>query len=99
MNSFFVLVNCNIHCKVWDASKVPVYRLYVNDELFAERAWTWHNSYLKELLQIQAPAGLYQIKLHNLDTESSTINLNNVCIKQGAARILQNNYLEIQSCE
>jgi hypothetical protein len=99
MNSSFILVNCDVHCVSKTTHSTPVYRLYVNDELFAERSWLWNNAYLKELLQIQAPAGTYQIKLENLAKDLGDITMDNVCVKQGAARILENNYLEIQSCE
>lgn len=99
MSSCFVLVNCDVHCKRKDPANLPAYRLYVNDELFAERSWLWNNAYLKEMLQIQAPAGTYQIKLENLAKDLGDITMANVCVKRGAARILENNYLEIQSCE
>jgi hypothetical protein len=41
----------------------PTYRIYVNDELFAERTWIWTDEYLTELLQISAPPGVYQVRV------------------------------------
>lgn len=96
MNSSFVLVNCDIHCDPKDVTKSPVYRLYVNDELFAERAWAWTNVYLEELLQIAAPPGSYNIKLENATPDVGQVSMHNVRVKQGPAKVSNNNCLEIQ---
>ena len=96
MNSSFILVNCDVHCVSKTTHSAPVYRLYVNDELFAERSWLWDNSYIRELLQIQAPAGLYQIKLENTTPETGSMVIDNVCVKQGKASVLENHCVEIQ---
>ncbi len=61
MTKEFVHVVCNVYCK-WEGYP-PNYRVYVNDELFAERTWIWQNDiYLQEQLQIEAEPGEYQIR-------------------------------------
>jgi len=41
----------------------PTYRIYVNDELFAERTFDFTDAYLTEMLQIQAPIGTYTVRV------------------------------------
>ena len=65
MQTHFVQVDCDVDCE-WDQES-PRYRAYVNDELFAERTWIWQNEYLRECLQISAPAGLYKIHYRLVD--------------------------------
>ena len=60
MSKQFIRVLCNIDCE-WESFE-PIYRTYVNDELFAERAWRWTEHYLEELLQIEAEPGEYTIR-------------------------------------
>ena len=48
----FVRLLADVHCK-WQGLS-PIYRAYVNDELFAERTWIWTDCYLRECLQIEA---------------------------------------------
>ena len=59
MSKQFIRVLCNIDCE-WESFQ-PIYRTYVNDELFAERAWRWTEHYLEELIQIEAEPGEYTI--------------------------------------
>jgi hypothetical protein len=60
MSKQFIRVLCNIDCE-WESFQ-PIYRTYVNDELFAERTWRWTEHYLEELLQIEAEPGEYTIR-------------------------------------
>ena len=53
METVFVKAKFDIDCD-WEGL-APVYRIYVNDELFAERTYTWVDQYLTEILQIEAP--------------------------------------------
>ena len=55
MNKKFVRVLADIKCE-WEGLD-PIYRVYVNEELFAERTWIWGDSYLEEMLQIEAMPG------------------------------------------
>ena len=50
----------NVYCD-WEGLP-PDYRVYVNDELFAERTYVWTGCYLEEMLQIEAPPGEYTIR-------------------------------------
>ena len=57
----FVKAWFDLDCK-WEGLP-PSYRVYVNDELFAERTWIWTDCYLSEMLQISAPAGIYRVRV------------------------------------
>ena len=50
------------------SSKLPVYRLYVNDELMTERSWRWTDCYLVEELQISAEPGTYTLRYELVDS-------------------------------
>jgi hypothetical protein len=50
MKNQFVLASFDINC-TWKKI-APVYRILVNNELFAERQWRWRDHYLTEVLQI-----------------------------------------------
>jgi hypothetical protein len=55
MDKKFVRVVADVDCE-WEGWN-PVYRVYVNDELFAERTWRWTDCYLEENLQIRSEPG------------------------------------------
>jgi len=58
----FVRALFDIEC-TWEGMP-PVYRVYVNDELFTERDWIWDSQqYLTQILQIQASPGLYRVRI------------------------------------
>ena len=48
----FIRLLADVHCE-WEGLS-PIYRAYVNDELFAERTWIWTDNYLEECFQIEA---------------------------------------------
>ena len=51
-----------------DKGTNPSYRLYINDELFAERTYSFpENKYLRENIQIDAEPGEYNINLVKLN--------------------------------
>ena len=60
MDRHFVRVLNDVYCD-WEGLP-PDYRVYVNDELFAERTFIWADCYLEEMLQIEAPPGEYTIR-------------------------------------
>jgi hypothetical protein len=62
MNNQFVRVTCNLKCR-WEGL-APNYRLYVNNELFAERTYIWQDDevFLTEEIQIHAPPGTYKLR-------------------------------------
>jgi len=88
----FIRVLCDVNCE-WTGT-APVYRVYVDDELFAERTWRWTNVYLEEILQIEAEPGEYAIT-YELATESdAVITVTNMRVDFGPGEI-HNNTLKI----
>jgi hypothetical protein len=93
MNKKFVRVLCDVHCD-WEGL-APVYRVYVNDELFAERTWTWNNVYLEELLQIEAEPGKYHIRHELVPPHLATLKIENMRVELGNAHVVKNHILRI----
>lgn len=60
MTKQFIQVLADINCE-WEGLN-PIYRVYVNDELFTERTWLWTDCYLEEMLQIAAEPGEYSLR-------------------------------------
>ena len=60
MNKIFVRVLSDIDCD-WEGLS-PIYRLYVNDELFSERTWIWPDNSLQEVIQVEGPPGEYTLR-------------------------------------
>ena len=58
MSKKFVRVLCDVDCD-WEGLD-PIYRVYVNDELFTERTWRWTDMYLSEMIPINAEPGEYR---------------------------------------
>lgn len=84
----FIRVLCDVNCE-W-AGTAPVYRIYVDDELFAERTWQWTDVYLEEMLQIEAEPGEYVIT-YELATESdASIAVTNMRVDFGPGEIYNN---------
>ena len=91
MTKQFIRVLCNIDCE-WESFQ-PIYRTYVNDELFAERSWIWKEHYLEEMLQIQAIPGKYSVRVESLDA-TAKFTTSDFRIEHGPAK-WRNNILEI----
>jgi|TARA_R110000782_G_scaffold11744_3_gene35485 hypothetical protein len=70
----FVRVLCDVNCD-WTGVP-PVYRVYVDDELFAERTWIWTDRYLEEMLQIEALPGEYTISYQLADPATAELSIN-----------------------
>jgi len=88
MKPEFVAVLTDVYCKWGTVS--PRYRVYVNDELFAERTWIWRDAYLEEMLQINAPPGQYKIRyelVEGFDQEAG-LKIRNMRVEHGPGRIL-----------
>ncbi len=93
MSNQFVKVVFDVHCR-W--SKVPpVYRCYVEDELFAERTWIWENVYLEEAFQIQAPPGKYKIRYELIDNNNAELRLKIGRVEFGPGVLHKHDVLEI----
>jgi len=81
----FIRVLCDVNCEYTGA--VPMYRVYVDDELFAERAWRWDNVYLEEMLQIEAEPGEYVITYELVDSPGATIRVSNMRVDYGPGQV------------
>jgi hypothetical protein len=86
MQTYFVRVECDVTAKVH--AQPFRYRVYVNNELFAERTWIWENCYLEENFQISAPAGIYPIRFETVDPDSGRIKVRNHRVVTGPGRII-----------
>lgn len=84
----FIRVLCDVDCS-WTETP-PVYRVYVDDELFAERTWRWRDAYLEEMLQIEAEPGEYVISYELVEPRDATITVTNMRVDYGPGVIDQN---------
>ena len=81
----FIRVLCDVDCD-WSGAE-PVYRVYVDDELFAERTWRWQDSYLEEMIQIEAEPGEYVISYELVDSPGATLRVKNMRVDYGPGTI------------
>jgi hypothetical protein len=93
MPTEFVKIKFDVYCD-WTGTP-PVYRIYVNDELFVERTYIWPDQYLTEVLQIQAPVGQYRVKLKSMSTNPAKIRTLNHAVEYGTARWIDHKTIEI----
>ncbi len=84
-------IDCNWH------GRPPVYRVYVNDELFTEREWIWGtNVYVTQTLQMQAPSGKYTVRVEPVNSDHASISTRNHRIEYGPARWQKQHKIIIQ---
>lgn len=95
MTQKFVRVLADVHCD-WEGLD-PIYRVYVNDELFAERTWRWTNSYLEEMLQIEAEPGTYNLRWELVPPHLAHLKVQNVRVDFGPGVVENNNLLRINN--
>lgn len=95
MHRKFVKLLLDIHCN-WE-EKPPVYRIYVNDELFSERTFYWKDSYLQEILQIEAEPGIYLVRLEPVG--QGNFSVKNRQVELGPARWIDDTAVEIHNRE
>jgi hypothetical protein len=93
MNRKFVRVLADVDCE-WEGLN-PIYRVYVNDELFAERTWCWSNAYLEEMLQIEAEPGKYHLRWELVAPHLAQLKVQNVRVDFGPGEIKDNQTLRI----
>jgi hypothetical protein len=93
MEPQFVRAVFNLDCE-WQGLD-PVYRIYVNDELFAERTFAWTNCFLEEHLQISAVPGNYRVRVEPVGPQIARFVTGGHRIEHGPARWLDSNVLEI----
>lgn len=93
MTQKFVRVLANVDCK-WEGLD-PAYRVYVNDELFAERTWRWANACLEEMLQIEAEPGEYNLRWELVAPHLAHLTVQNVRVDFGPGEVKDNQTLRI----
>lgn len=85
---------CDVHCD-WEGLQ-PIYRAYINDELFAERTWRWADCYLEELFQISAEPGEYAIRYELVPPHLATLTVKNIRVIDGPGTV-ENSVLRIHN--
>jgi len=91
MTKQFVKMELDVFAK-WE-NKPPMYRIYVNDELFNERDYNWYPiEYVTEILQISAEPGEYTVRIENHGGEFKTRKLR---CSYGSAEIIDNSTFRI----
>lgn len=93
MSREYVQILCDVHCE-WEGLP-PTYRLYVNDELFAERTWIWTDAYLEEFVQLEADPGKYEIRYELVPPYLAELTVKNFRIEHGPARIKPSGHMRI----
>ena len=89
----FVRILSNIDCE-WEGLS-PIYRLYVNEELFSERTWIWTDSTLEENLQIEAEPGDYTLYYELLSPNLAKLKVGSLSVEYGPAEIIDNMHFRI----
>ena len=88
----FIRLLADVHCE-WEGLS-PVYRAYVNDELFAERTWIWTDHYLEECFQIEAEPGEYHVHYELVPPHLAALTVTNFRVDYGPGTV-DNNVLRI----
>ena len=92
----YVNVTCNVYCRY--EGLPPIYRLYLNDELFAERTWRWDEDfYLVEELQVEAEPGDYAIRYELVPPTLAELIIGIPVVRRGNGRIIDNGILRIEN--
>lgn len=95
MSTVFVKAWFDLDCE-WEGLP-PTYRIYVNDELFAERTWNYTEHYLSEMLQILAEPGRYEITVRPVGPNLAEFTASNFRVEYGPGEwIKKGRLLEIQ---
>lgn len=96
MTKQYVRVVCNVYCRY--EGLPPIYRVYVNDELFTERTWTWPDDhYLREEIQIEAEPGEYSIRYELVPPNLAELLVTKPVINYGAGSITEQGTLRIEN--
>jgi hypothetical protein len=86
MTQQFVRVLADVHCDCAPDQR-PIYRLYINNELFTERTWIWENVYLEEVIPILAEPGDYVVRYELVPGTTAGLNIQNLRVAEGSATI------------
>ena len=94
MRKHFVKLNLDLFCN-WKRVP-PIYRLYVNHELFTERTYIWSGTqYIQEIISLDAPPGKYTIRVDNLGDPECEFKIRNLTTVRGPIRIIDSKTFEI----
>ena len=89
MTKQFVRVMTDVYCECKDEN--PIYRVYVNGELFGERKWrTPDDQYLEEMISIDGEPGDYVIKYELVQPKTACMTVENWRVVRGPGRITNN---------
>ena len=89
-----VQISYDVHCD-W-AGAPPRYRLYVEGELFTERTFNFVQSYLNEVIPIDAVPGDYVVRYEMIDSNGH-IAVDNPQVISGPAEFVAHNVLRIRN--
>lgn len=96
MNKKNVTATFDLYCE-WTRVP-PVYRVYVNHELFTERTYIWGaTQYLQERLLLNALPGTYIIRIENLGDPDCNFKIRNLTIESGPAQVFDSRTFEIKN--
>jgi hypothetical protein len=84
----FIRLLADVHCE-WEGLS-PVYRAYINNELFVERTWIWTDHYLEECFQIEAKPGVYCVQYELVPPHLTTLTVKNLRVDYGPATVKHN---------
>lgn len=93
MTKHFVRVVADVYCD-WEGLP-PIYRVYVNDELFVERTWIWTQEYLEEAVQIVVEPGKYHLRWELVPPHLAQLRVVNMRVEQGPGNIKNDKLLRI----
>lgn len=79
----FVVASFEIDCR--HDQSLPVYRIWLGEQLFGERCFDFRELWLQETLQILAPPGDYSLRVECVNKEISQLRLWNFQIEKGPA--------------
>ena len=93
MDKKFVRILSNIDCN-WEGLP-PVYRLYLNDELFSERTWIWRDASLQEALQVEAVPGEYTLRYELVAPHLAELVIGDLQVDTGSAQVVNSTHFRI----
>jgi len=93
MTTRFVHLESLIDCE-WQETP-PVYRLYVNDELFSERTWIWQDSILEENIIVSAMPGDFELRYELVEPSDAKLTVGKLRVNDGPAEIVDDTHFRI----
>lgn len=94
MSKQFIKASFDLECKY--EGLPPVYRIYVNDELFCERQWSWANpSSIRNTLQLMVEPGFYKVDVHTVGPCLAQLRIKNNNISLGRAHWAPENRIAV----